>query len=69
MTGPSSARAARSPRGRSAKDEAEPVYLCGLSIWSCMTAPLALGGEVQAQELTESEERRRRTLAVRTLAV
>jgi hypothetical protein len=36
---------------RNPKDEAELVYLCGLSIWSCMTAPLALGGEVQAQEL------------------
>jgi hypothetical protein len=27
---------------RNPKDEAELVYLCGLSIWSCMTAPLSL---------------------------
>jgi hypothetical protein len=37
---------------RRPKDEAELVYLCGLSIWSCLTAPLALLGEgSQAEEL------------------
>lgn len=34
------------------KDEAELVYLCGLSIWSCMTAPiLLLGADTVAEEL------------------
>lgn len=37
---------------RSPKDEFELVYLCGLSIWSCLTAPLfMLGDGVQAEEL------------------
>jgi hypothetical protein len=40
------------------KDEAELVYLCGLSIWSCMTAPLAvLGDDVRAEELGAWSER------------
>lgn len=34
------------------KDETELVYLCGLSIWSCMTAPLVLLEDgVRTQEL------------------
>jgi len=34
------------------QDEAELVYLCGLSIWSCMTAPMTLhGAGVQTEEL------------------
>jgi hypothetical protein len=34
------------------KDEAELVYLCGLSIWSCLIGPLALLGDgAQAEEL------------------
>jgi|HubBroStandDraft_5_1064220.scaffolds.fasta_scaffold61962_2 hypothetical protein len=40
------------------KDEAELVYLCGLSIWSCMTAPLAmLGGDARTVELSAWSER------------
>jgi hypothetical protein len=40
------------------KDEAELVYLCGLSIWSCMTAPLSmLGGDALAEELGAWSER------------
>ena len=47
------ARREAAPRPfRNPKDEAELVYLCGLSIWSCMTAPLAmLGDDVHAEEL------------------
>ena len=34
------------------KDEVELVYLCGLSIWSCLTAPLTLFGDgAQTEEL------------------
>jgi len=49
----SSARREAAPRAfRHPKDEAELVYLCGLSIWSCLTAPLALLGDgVQTEEL------------------
>jgi hypothetical protein len=51
------------------KDEAELVYLCGLSVWSCLTAPLTmLGADVSAEELgvwTEHGETWRR-LRVRT---
>lgn len=36
---------------RNPKDAAELVYLCGLSIWSCLTAPLAVQGDVEAEEL------------------
>ena len=47
------ARREVAPRAfRSPKDEAELVYLCGLSIWCCMTAPLAMqGADVQAEDL------------------
>jgi hypothetical protein len=47
------ARREAAPRPfRNPKDEAELVYLCGLSIWSCMTAPLVLlGDDVYADEL------------------
>jgi hypothetical protein len=46
------ARREAAPRPfRNPKDEAELVYLCGLSIWSCMTAPLAVLGDVDAEEL------------------
>lgn len=53
------ARREAAPRPfRNPKDEAELVYLCGLSIWSCMTAPLAmLGEDVRAEELGEWSER------------
>jgi hypothetical protein len=34
------------------KDEAELVYLCGLSVWSCMTAPMTLHrADIQMEEL------------------
>ncbi len=37
---------------RRPKDEVELVYLCGLSIWSCLTAPLTLFGDgAQTEEL------------------
>ena len=37
---------------RNPKDEAELVYLCGLSIWICLTAPLSLlGQDAQTEEL------------------
>jgi hypothetical protein len=37
---------------RNLKDEAELVYLCGLSIWICLTAPLSLlGQDAQSEEL------------------
>jgi hypothetical protein len=37
---------------RNPKDEVELVYLCGLSIWSCMTAPLSLlEHDADAEEL------------------
>jgi hypothetical protein len=40
------------------KDEAELVYLCGLSIWSCITAPMAmLGSGAQFEELGAWSER------------
>ena len=43
---------------RNPKDEAELVYLCGLSIWSCMTTPLAmLADDVHAEELGAWSER------------
>ena len=47
------ARREAAPRPfRCPKDEAELVYMCGLSIWSCMTAPLTmLGDDVHAEEL------------------
>jgi len=47
------ARRETAPRPfRNPKDEAELVYICGLSIWSCMTAPLTmLGDDVDAEEL------------------
>jgi hypothetical protein len=47
------ARREAAPRPfRNPKDEPELVYLCGLSIWCCMTAPLAmLGDDVDAEEL------------------
>ena len=47
------ARRQSAPRAfRYPKDEAELVYLCGLSIWSCMTVPLAwLAEGVQTEEL------------------
>ena len=47
------ARRECAPRAfRQPKDEAERVYLCGLSIWSCLTVPLAVLGEgVRAEEL------------------
>jgi hypothetical protein len=47
------ARREAAPRPfRNPKDECELVYLCGLSIWSCMTGPLAmLGGDAPAEEL------------------
>jgi hypothetical protein len=39
-------------RFRHPKDEIELVYLCGLSIWCCMTAPLVmLGSDSQTEEL------------------
>jgi hypothetical protein len=42
----------------SPKDEAELVYICGLSVWSCMTAPrVMLAGDVQAEELGAWPER------------
>jgi hypothetical protein len=42
----------------SPKDEAELVYICGLSVWSCMTAPrVMLGDNVQAEELGAWPER------------
>jgi hypothetical protein len=46
------ARRAAAPRPfRNPKDEPELVYLCGLSIWSCMTAPLAMLSDEQTEEL------------------
>jgi hypothetical protein len=47
------ARREAAPRPfRSPTDEAELVYLCGLSIWNCMTAPLALlGRDTHSEEL------------------
>jgi hypothetical protein len=53
------ARREAAPRPfRNPKDEAELVYLCGLSIWSCMTAPLTmLGEDVHAEELGAWSER------------
>jgi hypothetical protein len=37
---------------RNPTDEAELVYLCGLSIWTCLTAPLCLlGQDAQPEEL------------------
>jgi hypothetical protein len=47
------ARREAAPRPfRNPKDEPELVYMCGLSIWSCMTAPLAmLGGDGHVEEL------------------
>lgn len=53
------ARREAAPRPfRNPKDEAELVYICGLSIWSCMTAPLAmLGDDVHAEELGAWSER------------
>jgi len=53
------ARRDAAPRAfRNPKDEAELVYICGLGIWSCMTAPLAMLGEgVQAEELGAWSER------------
>jgi len=39
------ARRGAAPRAfRTPRDEAELVYLCGLSIWTCMTAPVVLLG-------------------------
>jgi hypothetical protein len=39
------------------KDESEVVYLCGLSIWTCMTAPMVLLGEgSQVEELGPWQE-------------
>jgi hypothetical protein len=35
---------------RTPKDEPELVYLCGLSIWSCMTTPLAILGDIGGAE-------------------
>lgn len=64
------ARREVAPRAfRCPKDEAELVYLCGLSIWSCMTAPLALlEGGVRTQELGAWREQGQtwRRLKVRT---
>lgn len=53
------ARREAAPRPfRNPKDEAELVYLCGLSIWSCMTAPLALvGRDARVEELGAWSER------------
>lgn len=53
------ARRTAAPRPfRNPKDETELVYICGLSIWSCMTGPLGmLSGDVQAEELGEWSER------------
>jgi hypothetical protein len=53
------ARRETAPRPfRVAKDEAELVYLCGLSIWSCMTAPLVMLGEAaHTEELGAWSER------------
>ena len=47
------ARREAAPRAfRQPKDDAERVYLCGLSILSCLTVPLAmLGDGVRAEEL------------------
>jgi hypothetical protein len=47
------ARRESAPRPfREPKDEAELVYLCGLSIWSCMTTPLDLvERDTDAEEL------------------
>ena len=36
----------------SPKDEVERIYICGLSVWSCMTCPRTmLSADVQAEEL------------------
>jgi hypothetical protein len=53
------ARREAAPRPfRDPKDEAELVYLCGLSIWSCMTAPLDLvEQDARAEELGAWSER------------
>jgi hypothetical protein len=56
-------------RFRHPKDEAELVYLCGLSIWCCMTSPLVmLGSDCQTDELEPWSERGQtwRRLRVRT---
>ena len=55
------ARREAAPRPfRTPKDEAELVYLCGLSIWSCMTAPLAMLGEDARAERAPPHDARAR---------
>jgi hypothetical protein len=62
-------REAAPRRFRHPKDEAELVYLCGLSIWCCMTAPLVmLGSDSQTEDLGAWSEHGQtwRRLGVRT---